>query len=175
MQAAQGVRDHGGVSDNVQIRHRQESDVDDCVQVLAEVYQADGYPTNWPTNPAAWLTPRNMALAWVAVDVQARIVGHLVVQTGGDLADGTAQIGRFFVAPRARGGGLGAAMLEQATQWAQAQGFGLMLEVTAEERSSAIKLYERTGWRWVETVTAPWTGPDGAAVLMHRYVLHAPQ
>jgi ribosomal protein S18 acetylase RimI-like enzyme len=161
-----------GVSD-VRIRQREESDLDGCVQVLAEVYQHDGYPTTWPADPAAWLTPRNMAQGWVAVRDHRAIVGHVIVQTGGSLPDRKAQVARLCVAPSARGVGLGAGLLAQATRWAQERGFDLMLEVTADERSHAIALYERTGWRRVETVRAPWTNADGDVVMMHRYVLPA--
>ncbi len=46
-----------------------------------------------------------------------------------------------------------------------------MLEVVADERSSAIALYERTGWRRVDTYPADWTTPDGAPVSLHHYAL----
>jgi GNAT superfamily N-acetyltransferase len=156
----------------MRVREREDSDLAACVQVLAAVYEFDRYPTTWPADPAAWLTPRNMAQAWVAA--QNEIVGHVLVQTGGSLPGRIALIGRLCVAPSARGLGLGAALLERATSWGLQRGFELMLEVTADDRSPAIALYERAGWRRVETVMAPWTAADGAVVMMHRYVLPAP-
>ncbi|NUR59158.1 MAG: GNAT family N-acetyltransferase, partial [Catenulispora sp.] len=109
--------------------------------------------------------------AWVAVAGDGEVVGHVMVQGTAP----TASVTRLFVAPSARGQGLGARLLNRARQWAADHGIDLDLEVTADERSSAIALYERTGWRRTGTEQASWTGPSGEPVLLHRYVLQRDQ
>ncbi len=154
----------------IRIRERQPSDLDGCVEALRAVQQADGYPVAWPADPARWLSPAGSPGAWVAVAEADVVVGHVLVQS----VDGEAavvEVGRLFVAPGARGNSLGARLLDRVRTWAAERGVGLVLEVTADQRSGAIALYERTGWRRVDTYRADWTAPDGAPVTLHRYVL----
>lgn len=82
-----------------------------------------------------------------------------------------ASVARLFVVADARGKSLGARLLEHARAWAADRGISLEPEVTAAERSSAVALYERTGWRRTVTRPADWTTPDGRAVFLHHYVL----
>ncbi len=39
------------------LRLRRPGDLPECVAALAEVHREDGYPTRWPAQPAAWLSP----------------------------------------------------------------------------------------------------------------------
>lgn len=155
----------------VRIRERQLCDLEGCVEALLAVHGSDGYPMNWPEDPVGWLAPVDGLRAWVAVASGVGVVGHVMVQ--GVIGAGTqvASVARLFVAPEARGHGLGARLLGHARQWAADGGIGLVLEVTAEERSSAVALYERTGWRRIDTQEALWTAPDGKPVFLHRYAL----
>jgi GNAT superfamily N-acetyltransferase len=126
----------------------------------------------WPRDPVHWLSPAATVRAWVAerpsADGGGLVLGHVLLQRTS--SPGTLEIGRLFVAPAGRGLGLGAALLETAGARADTEGYGLELEVVADERSHAIALYERTGWRRTGTVTAEWTRPDGGRVRLHRYV-----
>jgi hypothetical protein len=60
------------------IRIRRQDDIGRCVELLATVHAADGYPLLWPADPAAWLTPANVLHAWVAEDERA-VMGHVVL------------------------------------------------------------------------------------------------
>jgi GNAT superfamily N-acetyltransferase len=153
------------------IRDRQPCDLEGCVEALLAVHVSDGYPMNWPEDPAGWLTPADGLRAWVAVADDIGVVGHVMVQGFSAGSAQVASVARLFVAPEARSQGLGARLLGHARQWAADRGIGLVLEVTADERSSAVALYERTGWRRTDTQEAPWTAADGSPVLLHRYVL----
>ena len=141
------------------IRERSADDLDECVSVLARVHANDGYPTHWPEDPAAWLTPANMVRAWVAV-VDGRIVGHAMVRAHG----GKASFNRLFVSPGGRRLGAGKALLEKAKQWAKERGAGLVLEVNSDQRD-AIALYERNGWRRTGSGPADWD----ASIMLHHY------
>ena len=162
----------GEIEAGLELRDRRIADLENCVSALSRVHEADGYPMVWPRDPVRWLSPAAMLRGWVAVrrdEVRGtqRVVGHVVLV--GTEVPGKVEIGRLFVAPEGRGRGLGAALLDVACGWADAQGRGVELEVVADERSSAIALYERTGWRRTGTVTAEWTAPDGGCVRVHRY------
>lgn len=153
------------------IRYRQPGDLESCVKVLRAVHAADRYPMNWPKDPVRWLSPADGVQAWVAVDGGTDVVGHVVVQGAADASAKTASVVRLFVDPKARGRGIGARLLDHAGQWATERGIGLVLEVTADERSSAVALYERSGWRRTGTREANWTTPEGKPVMLHSYVL----
>ncbi|MGQ5264580.1 GNAT family N-acetyltransferase [Micromonospora sp. ZYX-F-536] len=155
------------------IRRRRAADLDGCVAALALVHEADRYPLNWPADPHGWLREPRPARAWVAVDADGAVVGHVAVHRLPDRADGplarpTAEVARLFVAPGARGLALGGALLARARRWASTRGTDLVLDV-ADGDAAAVALYERTGWRRTGTSTAPWTAPDGSPVSLRHY------
>lgn len=153
------------------VRYRTDRDLADCVRVLAEVHERDGYPVNWPDRPGPWLTPPSLVAAWV-VDLDGRIAGHagLSRSGAGDAApglwsdrtgvgvDGTAVLSRLFVAPSARGRGLGASLVSEAVVEARRRGLHPVLDVVASDTAAAA-LYERLGWQFLATVEQRW-GPD---------------
>ena len=151
----------------IELRGRREGDLEQCVNALRLVHEADGYPMVWPSDPVRWLSPDQMLRGWVAVTRTDAPVGHVLLRTTQDPE--TLEISRLFVSPTARGQGLGAALLGRAREWAAERDRRLELEVVADERSHAIALYESAGWRRAGTVTAEWTGPDGGCVQLHRY------
>jgi GNAT superfamily N-acetyltransferase len=116
----------------IRIRARQAADVRLCVGLLAEVHRTSGYPTNWPDDPAGWLTPAGMVGAWVAASDELPVVGHVVLrQLPVDSAgQAVAEVSRLFVAPSARRQGVAQALLDQAKHWATANRHDLVLEVT---------------------------------------------
>jgi GNAT superfamily N-acetyltransferase len=60
---------------------------------------------------------------------------------------------------RGRGLGLGTSLLAAVSSWASAHDFRLMLNVV-DGGAPAIKLYERIGWRLVNTRQADWVTPQ---------------
>jgi GNAT superfamily N-acetyltransferase len=160
-----------GPGETVRIRPREAGDLDRCVQVLAAVHQASGYPANWPADPARWLTPDGIARAWVATTVEVPVAGHLVLREpdSGLPGEQAAEVSRLFVAPAARRQGVAQALLDQAIGWATSNGRDLVLEVTDELRP-ARALYERAGFQLAGTTVADWTAPGGQPVTLHRYV-----
>ncbi|MEV0121828.1 GNAT family N-acetyltransferase [Streptomyces sp. NPDC050703] len=153
-----------------------EGDVEACVGVLAQVHKADGYPVNWPAEPGAWLAGTASLSAWVA-ELDGRVVGHVSLAPGaaGDVAPGlwsaragvdvrtTAVVGRLFVAPDARGHGIGALLMGRATREARARGLHPVLDVVSSDASAAA-LYERLGWRLLDVVEQEWQ-PGGRVTL----------
>ncbi|TWV53543.1 GNAT family N-acetyltransferase [Streptomyces misionensis] len=158
------------------IRQRADRDLGDCVRVLAEVHENDGYPVNWPDSPTAWLTPPSLIVSWVA-ELGGRPAGHLGLShsTAGDAApglwsaragvgtDAIAVVNRLFVAPWARGHGIGALLMARAVTAARDRGLHPVLDVVASETAAAA-LYERLGWQLLATVEQRWSPEQRVAV-----------
>ncbi|MFB4315492.1 GNAT family N-acetyltransferase [Actinomadura sp. 21ATH] len=161
--------DGGGAARH--IRRREDHDIDGCVRVLAEVHESDGYPVDWPRDPAGWLARPSLIGAWVA-EPDGRIAGHVGLsrstpdnaapalwsaRTGAGIA-ATAMVSRLFVAPWARGRGIGALLMARASGEARDRGLHPVLDVVASDTAAAA-LYERLGWSLLDTVEQQW-GPD---------------
>jgi GNAT superfamily N-acetyltransferase len=165
------------------IRLRQTEDLDACVRVLAEVHAADRYPLIWPRDPRDWLTPKGLLAAWVASEGD-RLLGHVALReperdgaaiwsTASGLPPASiAAVSALFVAPEARGRGLGAALLNHVQREARSRGRHAALEVL-ERDEAAIALYERSGWMRVRSERAAWAREQGTALLIHYYVAPA--
>ncbi|MET7289902.1 GNAT family N-acetyltransferase [Streptomyces sp. NPDC005573] len=168
----------------MRVRPRGDGDVEDCVSVLAEVHRCDGYPVNWPERPGEWLSQASLLGAWVA-EHRGRTVGHVSLSRGGDgdLAPGlwsertgtgsdrTAVVSRLFVAPWARGHGIGALLIGRALEEARRHGLHPVLDVVATDTAAAA-LYERLGWERMGTVEQQWS--PSLSVKIHCYAA-APQ
>ncbi|MFG2117132.1 GNAT family N-acetyltransferase [Streptomyces sp. NPDC048718] len=160
-----------GPSTSLRVRRRTDPDLGECVRVLAEVHERDGYPVNWPDSPDIWLTPSKLVSAWVA-ESNGRVVGHVGLSHSGEAdaapavwsartgagAEATAVVSRLFVAPSARGLGIGALLMEQAVTTARDHGLHPVLDVVSSDTAAAA-LYERLGWRPLATVEQIW-GPE---------------
>ncbi|MFC8129970.1 GNAT family N-acetyltransferase [Streptomyces sp. NPDC057302] len=139
------------------------------MEALAQVHVADGYPTNWPARPADWLAGGSVVGAWVA-ELEGRVAGHVALcrSAADDVApalwsgrtgvagEGIAVVSRLFVAPGARGHGLGAMLLERVVAEARELGLFPVLDVVTSD-TSATALYERTGWRFLGTGEQRWS------------------
>ncbi|HEY0614767.1 MAG TPA: GNAT family N-acetyltransferase [Candidatus Elarobacter sp.] len=161
------------------IRARFEPDIEACVKALRLVHETDAYPSRWPDDPAAWLSPARTIGAWIAVS-RGTIVGHIAI---GDvdrdadphlipeaLAAGrhVCEIMRLFVVPSARRIGTGSSLIDAALGFARAARLHPVLEVS-DDRAAAIDLYERSGWHRSATYPATWRRPTGERPLLHRY------
>jgi GNAT superfamily N-acetyltransferase len=159
----------------IRIRTREAADLGLCVGVLAQVYRTSGYPTNWPGDPAGWLTPPGTVAAWVAASDDAPVAGHVVLSQPPTSPSGqaVAEVSRLFVAPAARRQGVAQALLHQAMHWATTNEQDLVLEVT-DHLQGAQALYERAGFHRSATKQADWTTPNGHPVTLHRYTWSRP-
>ncbi|MEU5463315.1 GNAT family N-acetyltransferase [Streptomyces althioticus] len=161
------------------VRRRTDDDVEECVRVLAEVHRRDGYPVNWPDQPAEWLSQTSLLRSWVA-GLGGRVVGHVSLSRSGegDLAPGlwsgrngtsaaeTAVVSRLFVAPEARGHGFGALLIGRAVEESRRRALHPVLDVVAADTAAAA-LYERLGWERLATVEQRWS--PSQPVTVHCY------
>lgn len=165
------------------IRPRRDDDLPGCVAALRIVQRQDAYPLVWPADPVGWLCPKGVLGAWVCT-ADDEVVGQLLLRDGGDLelrdtvagaaglpADRLASVSRLFVAPRARGTGLAARLIDTAVATAAAQGRRCALDVLDARWGGPTALYERLGWRRVATTSASWwSGPDAERPVVHSYL-----
>lgn len=149
------------------IRDRDEADVGACVEALRTVYQASGYPTNWPADPARWLRPPRTLQAWVAAAGDIPVAGHVILRQPLP-GEPSAEVSRLFVVPAARRQGVASALLKAAMRSAAAKNLDLFLDVTDHLRAARL-LYQQAGFRLLRTAQADWTTPDGLPVTLHRY------
>ncbi|WP_208322230.1 GNAT family N-acetyltransferase [Mumia sp. ZJ430] len=159
------------------VRERRPEDVPTLVAVLAEVHEHDRYPIVGTHVEPGWLTEPD-GPAWVA-EVDDEVVGQAALTTGADAVSRTAlggpgvdavTLSRFFVAPRSRGTGAAAALLDTVETYAGGRSLGLALEVVAHNEA-ARRLYERRGWSPLGSYEVRWFGADGPAYEAYRFVL----
>lgn len=143
------------------IRPRHDTDLDACAALLATVHTHSGYPHHWPDNPVRWLTPDGLSAAWVA-EADGTVAGHAALCGR--------EISRLYVAPAARGAGLGRRLLHTAEAAATARGLRPVLEVKTTD-TAAIALYERLGWHRHGTERQEWGA--GEVVWVHHYAAPA--
>jgi len=147
------------------IRPRQDSDLEQAGQALADVHATDGYPVEGVADPVDWLKPAGLLNAWIA-ELDGQIVGHVAVSEphpGDDAArlwmeqsDDTAQdiavLGRLFVKRSARGRSIGEQLARAAVTATARQNKRMVLDVM-EKDQDAIRLYERLGLKRIGVAT----------------------
>jgi ribosomal protein S18 acetylase RimI-like enzyme len=100
----------------------------------------------------------------VAVTAEDQLVG----QVGGTTLDGgRAELLSLWVAPEARGAGVGEALVEAVCRWAATDAAAIAVRLSVRRTNDpAIRLYERTGFRHADPDTEP--GDEPAELAMVR-------
>lgn len=149
------------------VRERVQADLRPCVDLLRACHLTDRYPTRWPADPEAWLSPAGLLAALVVVD-QEEILGHAAVTECADPDDETVELSRLFVSPRHRRRGVGAALGEAVVDYATHLRRGLVLAVV-EDGSGALDFYAGQGWRFTGRAPADWELDDGSRPTLARF------
>jgi ribosomal protein S18 acetylase RimI-like enzyme len=83
---------------------------------------------------------------FLAVDAAGNDIGIVVGAPYDGLETATAGLFAMWVAPEARGAGVGGAMVDQVIAWARGAGFERLLLDVADQNAAAIALYESRGF-----------------------------
>jgi len=141
----------------VSIRPRVDADLEGCIHVLHDVYARDGYPVQGMNNAKAFLTSGPLKRAWVA-EREGRVIGHVAVSqaTDDDVSvalwrqqnpnDAIAVLGRLFVGPDERAGGVASRLMGAAVEWSREANVRLVMFALVKDQA-AMRLYERLGWQ----------------------------
>lgn len=165
------------------IRLRRDPDVERLVALLRTVYVSNGYPSNWPKDPARWLAGQRTIGAWVREE-RGQLVGHVSLtmpdpdrawtewQQATDVPrERLAVMRRLFVAPDWRGSGVGTSLADAAEQEAATRGLQAVLDV-ADHNTAAIAFWRNRGWREVGHATLP-PGDEGRRLRLLLFVAPA--
>lgn len=133
---------------NIQIRLASPAEAAKVAEVLLEafhefkaLYTDGGFAATTPTVQQV-LERFQEGPVWVAVQ-NGSIVGTVGAVKKGD----SAYIRSMAVLPASRGSGAGSRLLEELERWAAAEGLGRLFLSTTPFLDSAIRLYERFGFR----------------------------
>jgi GNAT superfamily N-acetyltransferase/predicted DCC family thiol-disulfide oxidoreductase YuxK len=164
------------------IRRRRPRDLAPAARLLRVVFAEGQYPVHWPESPRSWLDGDDVLDAWV-LERHGEMLGHIAISevgldpvaalrwrevTGRDPSE-LAGISRYFVRPRARGKGVGSALLDVAVAEIRARGLLPVLDVVSASRD-AIRLYDERGWRMIAMY--PW-GEKGSDLRIYFYAAPA--
>lgn len=147
------------------IREWLDTDLDSVAEVVSRVW-SDGrhypHPTEHDGSRASllsWLQAEPRPIARLVATVAGAVVGHVQLETPHDYltrflsrpdidipSNGSLEIGKLFVDPRARGAGVGRQLLEQARKTAGATGHWCVLAVV-DSSESAKRMYQSAGMR----------------------------
>lgn len=166
---------------NLNIRRRQDSDLQAAGEALVDVHRTDGYPVEGVADPVAWLLPEGLITSWIA-ELDGEIVGHVAIgapkpdddavrlwlEQSDDKLDDVAVIGRLFVKRSARRNAIGEKLARAAVADEDVAGKTLVLDVMDKDQD-AIRLYERLGLRKIGTATHKFG--EGRSITAYCYVV----
>jgi ribosomal protein S18 acetylase RimI-like enzyme len=117
-------------------------------------------------------TKRGLAVMWVAETEDNGLAGQAFVQlkmTDRSCADGRkrAYLHSFRVRPEIRGQGLGTAIMQHIESDLIRRGFKELTLNVAEDNPSAIRLYQRLGYRILKKISGEWSFYDDQGQLQH--------
>lgn len=154
---------------DVQIRRFTDSDWPSVWPIVRDVIQAED---TFAVDPG--LTSEQAYDFWVdghtvvAVNDAGEITGTAHMDANRPARGSHIATASFMVSSAARGQGVGEAMVRYALDWAREQGFsGMQFNAVVETNTSAVKLYERLGFRIIGTVPGAFDHPVKGRVGLH--------
>ncbi|KAI0101150.1 acyl-CoA N-acyltransferase [Daldinia grandis] len=167
------------------IRLRQETDLPGCALVLKVVYATNGYPVSGVGDAIGFL--RTDDTAWVAENTNGEITGHISLSKASpsDISAALwwqlypqeeqpiAVLGRLFVHPGARGGGIANKLMQTALDEARRRGQRLVMFALANV-PDAIRMYHRLGWEHFGTTVFRGKGAAGEELEMDALCFASP-
>ena len=94
-----------------------------------------------------------------------QVVGGAGIYPTENLPEGTCELVKLYLAPTARGTGLGKALMLKAMAWAKENGYAQVYLETMPELSNAVTMYEKLGYNRL-TKSLGNSGHDGCSIWM---------
>lgn len=103
------------------------------------------------------------------LEVEGELLGSCGVFPTQGLPKGYAELVKFYVSSKIRGKGYGRQLFQQCEAWAKGQGYSQLYLESMDDFSSAVKLYEKIGFKWLEGPLGN-TGHFGCPIWMAKPV-----
>ena len=103
------------------------------------------------------------------VEKEGEILGSCGVFPTQGLPDGYAELVKFYVSSAIRGQGFGRQLFQQCEAWAKKQGYSHLYLESMNDFISAVKLYEKIGFSWLEAPLGN-TGHFGFPIWMEKKI-----
>jgi len=103
------------------------------------------------------------------IELDGEILGSCGVFPTQALPDGYAELVKFYVSSSIRGKGFGRQLFVQCEAWAKAQGYSHLYLESMDDFMSAVKLYEKIGFHWLESPLGN-TGHFGCPIWMEKKI-----
>lgn len=103
------------------------------------------------------------------IELKGEILGSCGVFPTQGLPDGYAELVKFYVSSSIRGKGFGRQLFQICESWAKKQGYSYLYLESMDDFISAVKLYEKIGFRWLETPLGN-TGHFGCPIWMEKKI-----
>ena len=103
------------------------------------------------------------------VEKEGEILGSCGVFPTQGLPDGYAELVKFYVSSAIRGQGFGRQLFQQCEAWAKKQGYSHLYLESMNDFISAVKLYEKIGFSWLEAPLGN-TGHFGCPIWMEKKI-----
>ena len=101
----------------------------------------------------------------IVAEIDGNLVGGCGIFPTEGLPESTCELVKLYLAPTARGTGLGKALMLQAMAWAKENGYAQVYLETMPELSNAVTMYEKLGYTRL-TKSLGNSGHDGCSIWM---------
>lgn len=103
------------------------------------------------------------------IELDGEILGSCGVFPTEGLPAGYAELVKFYVSSSIRGQGFGRQLFQQCESWAKKQGYSNLYLESMDDFISAVKLYEKIGFRWLDAPLGN-TGHFGCPIWMEKKI-----
>ena len=151
------------LADNFKVAH--------MIRTVFHDYAArqDGTVYSDPTTDELFQLFQTPNSVFFLIEREGEILGSCGVFPTQGLPDGYAELVKFYVSSAIRGQGYGLQLFQQCEAWAKMQGYSHIYLESMNDFSSAVKLYEKIGFNWLDAPLGN-TGHFGCPIWMEKQI-----
>ena len=118
-----------------------------------------------PTTDALYQLFQKPGSIYYVAEINGELIGGAGIYPSDGLPEGTCELVKMYLLPRARGLGLGKTLIDKVLAFARESGYNNVYIETMPELKQAMKVYEKFGFRYLDGPMGN-TGHTGCSVLM---------